>query len=71
MPSNALSGVTGFLSNAGDWLKTRFANIDIFDEHYQLDAKTNPFYALGPIFYLVWFIVMATGLILIMWYIPT
>ena len=33
--------------------------------------KTNPFYALGPIFYLVWFIVMATGCILIMWYIPS
>ncbi|HEY9713608.1 MAG TPA: cytochrome b N-terminal domain-containing protein, partial [Chroococcales cyanobacterium] len=39
--------------------------------HYQLEAKTNPFYALGPIFYLVWFIVMLTGLVLIMWYVPT
>jgi quinol-cytochrome oxidoreductase complex cytochrome b subunit len=52
-------------------LKTRINNIDIFDEHYQNEAKTNPFYALGPIFYLVWFIVMFTGLMLIMWYIPT
>lgn len=61
----------GFLSSAGDWFKTRINNIDIFDEHYQHEAKTNPFYALGPIFYLVWFIVIATGLILIMWYVPT
>ncbi len=56
---------------ASDWLKTRIANIDIFDEHYQKEGLTNPFYALGPIFYLVWFIVMASGLILIMWYVPT
>src|SRR5271170_2992614 len=61
----------GSITAASDWLKTRIANIDIFDEHYQNDAKTNPFYALGPIFYLVWFIVMLTGLVLIMWYIPT
>ncbi len=54
-----------------DWLKTRIANIDIFDEHYQKEGLTNPFYALGSIFYLVWFIVIATGLILIMWYVPT
>lgn len=54
-----------------DWLKTRIANIDIFDEHYQREGVTNPFYALGPIFYMIWFIVMATGLILIMWYVPT
>lgn len=54
-----------------DWVKTRINGIDIFDEHYQVEAKTNPWYALGPIFYLVWFIVMFTGCILIMWYVPT
>jgi quinol-cytochrome oxidoreductase complex cytochrome b subunit len=54
-----------------DYIATRFKNIDIFDEHHQLEAKTNPFYALGPIFYLVWFITMASGLVLIMWYVPT
>jgi quinol-cytochrome oxidoreductase complex cytochrome b subunit len=59
------------LTSAADYFKTRFANIDIFDEHYQNEARANPFYALGPIFYLVWFIVIATGLILIMWYVPT
>jgi quinol-cytochrome oxidoreductase complex cytochrome b subunit len=69
------SGIAGQLSGAAtatlDWLTTRFNNIDIFDEHYVAEAKTNPFYALGSIFYLVWFIVMLTGLVLIMWYIPT
>lgn len=72
MPSTAgSSGFSQAVAGAGDWLKTRIANIDIFDEHYSHEMKTNPFYALGPIFYLVWFIVMATGCILIMWYVPT
>ncbi len=72
MPSTAgSSGLSQAVAGAGDWLKTRINNIDIFDEHYSHEMKTNPFYALGPIFYLVWFIVMATGCILIMWYVPT
>jgi len=52
-------------------VQTRINNIDIFDEHYRNEAATNPFYALGPIFYLVWFIVIATGCVLIIWYVPT
>ncbi len=75
MPSTAgataSSKLVGALVKASDWLKTRFNNIDIFDEHFANEAKTNPFYALGGIFYLIWFIVMFTGLVLIMWYIPT
>ena len=72
MPSTTNDrSLEGVLSSVGDWFKTRINNIDIFDEHHQLEAKTNPFYALGPIFYLVWFIVMFTGLVLIMWYVPT
>lgn len=66
---------TGALTTAfnktSDWLTTRVNNIDLFDEHHLIDAKTNPFYAVGSIFYLVWFIVMLTGLVLMMWYIPT
>lgn len=72
MPSTTKdAGLLGALVKTNDWLKTRLANIDIFDEHYQLEAKTNPFYAIGSIFYLVWVIVMLTGVVLIMWYIPT
>lgn len=65
------SRLSGALVKTNDWLKTRFNGIDLFDEHYGLEAKTNPFYSLGSIFYLVWFIVMFTGLVLIMWYVPT
>lgn len=71
MPSTAQGGVLGAVTTFGDYINTRIKNIDIFDEHYQNEAKTNPFYALGPIFYLVWFIVIVSGLLLIIWYVPT
>ncbi|HEY9680185.1 MAG TPA: cytochrome b N-terminal domain-containing protein [Oculatellaceae cyanobacterium] len=72
MPSTtADKGLLGVVTSLGDWLTTRINNIDIFDEHYQAEARTNPFYALGPIFYLVWFCVMLSGCVLIMWYVPT
>jgi quinol-cytochrome oxidoreductase complex cytochrome b subunit len=71
MPQLILLALIGELAKFGDWLQTRINNIDIFDEHYQNEAKTNPFYALGPIFYVVWFIVMLTGCVLIIWYVPT
>lgn len=71
MPNTSSTGIMNSVYQASDWLKTRFNNIDLFDEHYEREAKTNPFYALGSIFYMVWFIVMATGCLLIMWYIPT
>jgi quinol-cytochrome oxidoreductase complex cytochrome b subunit len=72
LPSTAQDkSLVSALTSTADYFKTRITNIDIFDEHYQNEARANPFYALGPIFYLVWFIVIATGLILIMWYVPT
>ena len=71
MPEASLTALNASLSKANDWLKTRLNNIDIFDEHYQREGQTNPFYALGSIFYLIWVIVIVTGLLLIMWYIPT
>ncbi len=71
MPSSTGSGLAASLVKANDWLKTRFSNIDIFDEHHSREAQTNPYYCLGSIFYLVWFLVMASGVLLIMWYVPT
>lgn len=63
--------LSGALTKAGDWVATRLNNIDIFDEHFHVEAKTNPFYSLGGIFYLVWFWVILTGCVLIIWYVPT
>lgn len=74
MPSTAeakRAGLGEALAKAGDWITTRLNNIDIFDEHFHVEAKTNPFYSLGGIFYLVWFVVMLTGCVLIIWYVPT
>ena len=70
MPSTAeakRAGLGEALAKAGDWITTRLNNIDIFDEHFHVEAKTNPFYSLGGIFYLVWFVVMLTGCVLIIW----
>jgi ubiquinol-cytochrome c reductase cytochrome b subunit/cytochrome b6 len=74
LPSTAeakRAGLGEALAKAGDWITTRLNNIDIFDEHFHVEAKTNPFYSLGGIFYLVWFVVMLTGCVLIIWYVPT
>ncbi|MBI4532728.1 MAG: cytochrome b N-terminal domain-containing protein, partial [Candidatus Melainabacteria bacterium] len=71
MLSQGIERVLGSIVRVSDWLKTRLNNIDVFDEHYQSEAKTNPFYALGSIFYMIWVVVILTGLILIMWYIPS
>ncbi len=75
MPSTADAkgslSLAGALSKAGDWINVRLNNIDIMDEHHHQEAKTNPFYSLGGIFYLVWFLVMLTGCILFIWYVPT
>ena len=65
------SGLVEAINRGNDWLTTRLNNIDLFDEHFANEAKTNPFYAVGGIFYLVWFIVMLSGLLLMIWYIPT
>ncbi len=65
------SSFAGAVAKIGDWISTRIKNIDIFDEHHHQEAKTNPFYSLGGIFYLVWFWVILTGCVLIMWYVPT
>jgi quinol-cytochrome oxidoreductase complex cytochrome b subunit len=68
---NAQAGLIGAINKTTDYISTRLSGLDIFDEHFSTEAKTNPFYAVGGIFYLVWLIVIITGLILIMWYIPT
>lgn len=73
MPSTdaAKGSIFGELTKFTDWLQTRVNNIDIFDEHFHVEAKTNPFYSLGGIFYFVWFLVMFTGCVLMVWYVPT
>lgn len=53
------------------WVTDRVDGIDIFDEHYAAEAKTNPWYTLGSLVWLFWVITMISGCILMAWYIPS
>lgn len=55
----------------GKWWRTRIENLDLFDETYGKEAKTNPWFTLGGIAYLSWMIVIGTGVWLMFSYIPT
>lgn len=53
------------------FLMDRFKNIDFFDETNVDKQKENVWYKLGPIQWLTWIVTVATGAILVMFYIPT
>lgn len=53
------------------WVLDRFYAIDIFDEHYAAEAKTNPWYSLGSLVWLFWMVTIVTGCVLMAWYIPS
>jgi quinol-cytochrome oxidoreductase complex cytochrome b subunit len=71
-------GVVGHLWhalwNAGpnllDWLQGRWKKMDLFDESFTEEAKTNPWYALGGMWYWVWVLVLVSGFVLMIYYIP-
>ncbi len=49
----------------------RFKNIDFFDETFIDRQKDNPWYKLGSLQWLTWIVTIATGVLLVMFYIPT
>lgn len=53
------------------FLMDRFKNIDFFDETFVDKQKQNVWYKLGPIQWLTWIVTIATGVLLVMFYIPT
>ena len=71
-------GVVGHLWhalwNAGpnllDWLQGRWKKMDLFDESFTEEAKTNPWYALGGMWYWVWILVLVSGFVLMIYYVP-
>ena len=71
-------GVVGHLWhalwNAGpnllDWLQGRWKKMDLFDESFTEEAKTNPWYALGGMWYWVWVLVLVSGFVLMIYYVP-
>ncbi|HLW59705.1 MAG TPA: cytochrome b N-terminal domain-containing protein [bacterium] len=58
------------LADLKEWFQDRKAHLDLFDETKtaQLD---NPLYSLGGLVWLSWMAVIVSGVILMLWYIPT
>lgn len=71
-PANELfDTVKGLPAKAYQMVMERINKIDLFDETKSDLQKTSPWYQLGGIYYLAWMCVIASGIFLVMFYIPT
>jgi quinol-cytochrome oxidoreductase complex cytochrome b subunit len=62
--------VEAVLANLREWLQDRKQHLDLFDETKTAHLD-NPLYTLGGLVWLSWMIVIISGVILMLWYIPT
>jgi len=62
--------VEAVLADLKEWLQDRKQHLDLFDET-KTTRLDNPLYALGGLVWLSWMIVIVSGVILMLWYIPT
>jgi quinol-cytochrome oxidoreductase complex cytochrome b subunit len=62
--------VEAVLQDLREWLRDRKQHLDLFDET-KTAKLDNPLYTLGGLVWLSWMIVIVTGVILMLWYIPT
>ena len=58
------------LANLREWLQDRKQHLDLFDET-KTAQQDNPLYIVGGLVWLSWMVVIVTGIILMVWYIPT
>jgi quinol-cytochrome oxidoreductase complex cytochrome b subunit len=58
------------LANLREWFQDRKQHLDLFDET-KTDKQDNPLYILGDLVWLSWMVVIVSGVILMVWYIPT
>ncbi len=58
------------LANLKEWLQDRKQHLDLFDET-KTAQQGNPLYILGSLVWLSWMVVIVSGVILMLWYIPT
>ena len=58
------------LADLKEWLQDRKQHLDLFDET-KTARLDNPLYSLGGLVWLSWMIVIVSGVILMLWYIPT
>jgi len=62
--------VEAVLANLREWLQDRKQHLDLFDET-KTAQQDNPLYIVGGLVWLSWMVVIVTGIILMVWYIPT
>ena len=65
-----LLGLICAVPNLIDWVADRWNKMDLFDETHVQEAKTNPWYSLGGMWYWAWILVIVSGVILMIYYIP-
>ncbi len=53
------------------WFEERNENLDLFDETRTELARDNPLYVAGALTYFFWIVTIVTGLLLVMYYVPT
>src|SRR3989442_10545661 len=53
-----------------EWLRERRQKLDLFDETL-VAHQDNPLYLMGPMLYYFWLVTVVTGVILMLWYVPT
>ncbi|HET8998089.1 MAG TPA: cytochrome b N-terminal domain-containing protein [bacterium] len=58
------------LANLKEWLQDRKQHLDLFDET-KTAKQDNPLYIIGSLVWLSWMVVIVSGVILMLWYIPT
>ncbi|HEV2358927.1 MAG TPA: cytochrome b N-terminal domain-containing protein, partial [bacterium] len=58
------------LANLREWLQDRKQHLDLFDET-KTAQQDSPLYILGGLVWLSWMVVIVSGIILMVWYIPT
>jgi quinol-cytochrome oxidoreductase complex cytochrome b subunit len=58
------------LANLKEWLQDRKQHLDLFDET-KTAKQDNPLYILGGLVWLSWMVVIVSGVLLMLWYIPT
>jgi cytochrome b6 len=58
------------MANLREWFQDRKQHLDLFDET-KTDKQDNPLYILGELVWLSWMVVIVSGVILMLWYIPT
>ena len=65
-----LLGIICAPQNLWAWFTERWDKMDLFDESHVEKAKTNPWYSLGGMWYWAWMIVIISGVVLMIYYIP-